>query len=171
MKRFISVAIMFIICVATLSAQEFRLKSFDGNIQYAIQQEDGYANNFGFNAGVTFETVKNLDLVPSVSYYIKTKGVYTWDVNADLHYNFHIEQSHKFALYPLIGVTYKVWGTKFKGAEDFNKLTCNKIGFNAGAGAQYMITDTWSVKFEGKYQWFNHKFDNGVIGLGASYHF
>ena len=154
--------------IATGAGAQDLLKSVNGAVRYNIDKNS--YNQLGFEAGVTLGIADRLEFVPAISYFVKNKGIRSWELDADLHYNLFLGRSHKMACYPIAGIAYKVWSQKIK-TDDFDRISCNKLGFNVGAGASYDITSEWAVRLEGKYQWFNHKFDRGCLGIGVSYKF
>ncbi len=56
----------------------------------------------------------------------------------------------------------------YKGAG--GKTSETKIGFNAGAGIEYYLTESFKINFEAKYQYVK-TFDRPVLSIGAAYCF
>ncbi len=178
-KILLMVALCFAV-VATANAQrKFDVTSLNGAVRWSINNDDdggqGGLDQFGVEAGVTlaWARIKNFELVPSASYYFVHDKMRSWGVDVDAHYNFYVEKSHKLSLYPLAGMSYKIWSRKNTPKKDnkdfYRRQVCNKAGINLGGGVAYQVADSWTIRLEGKYQWFNHTFDQGVLGLGVSY--
>ena len=96
----------------------------------------------------------------SFDYFLKKDGVTFWDANLNLHYLFNL--SEKAKVYPLAGITY--------GHTSYDSASDGKIGFNAGGGIQYDLSDNLFVNAEVRYQYIDH-FDQLVIGVGLGYKF
>lgn len=148
MKKII---LMTIMCIMTLSAMA-QIKSVDvkGNLR----------GDFGLGVGVTMPLQENIDFSPSFNYYF-SEGV-TYTIDADLHYNFNLEQG--WSVYPLVGL---LW---FHHAPKMGEGDINKIGANIGGGARYNIDSQWAVLAEAKYQWVSN-FNETFFSIGVSYKF
>lgn len=105
----------------------------------------GFLINNGLNAieaKANFNITDQIDLSPSVDYFLNTPGYSAFMISADGHYNF--EASDTFQVYPLVGLNYFiVSGNGYTGTSD--------IGFTLGGGANYAISNKMSLFGEVKY--------------------
>lgn len=110
----------------------------------------------------------------SFDYFLKKDGVTFWDANLNLHYLFELSERAK--VYPLAGITYGHTSVKWDDADYYDvhvnggSASDGKIGFNAGGGIQYDISDNLFVNAELKYQYIDH-FDQLVVSVGLGYKF
>ena len=144
-----------------LFAQEKGDMGVGVNLSYGTKS--GFSN-FGIGAKFQYNIIDNLRIEPSATYFLKKDNVSMYDINANVHYLFGISDS--FRLYPLAGVcllgTSVDWGGESASASDF--------GFNLGGGAEYMLTETFSLNFEIKYQIVSD-WNRPVFSIGAAYKF
>lgn len=133
--------------------------------------EFGVKLNYGFddpNVGVGLVGRYNIDnhFRPelALNYYPESDDHSAWDVNANLHYIFHI--TNKFKLYPLGGLT--ITGHDFdNGLVDHSETN---VGVNLGGGLQYNITRNLHLNAETYYQ-FVDDYDRGIMNFSLSYVF
>ena len=133
--------------------------------------EFGVKFNYGFddpNVGIGLLGRYNIDghFRPelTLNYYPESDDHSAWDVNANLHYIFHI--TNKFKLYPLGGLA--VSGHDFdRGPIDYSETT---VGVNLGGGLQYNITRNLHLNAETYYQ-FVDDYDRGIMNFSLSYVF
>lgn len=160
MKRMAMVVVMALSTVF-LFAQEKGDMGVGVNLSYGTKS--GFSN-FGIGAKFQYNIIDNLRIEPSATYFLKKDNVSMYDINANVHYLFGISGS--FRLYPLAGVcllgTSVDWGGESASASDF--------GFNLGGGAEYMLTETFSLNFEIKYQIVSD-WNRPVFSIGAAYKF
>ena len=160
MKRMAMVVVMALSTVF-LFAQEKGDMGVGVNLSYGTKS--GFSN-FGIGAKFQYNIIDNLRIEPSATYFLKKDNVSMYDINANVHYLFGISDS--FRLYPLAGVcllgTSGDWGGESASASVF--------GFNLGGGAEYMLTETFSLNFEIKYQIVSD-WNRPVFSIGAAYKF
>ncbi len=129
-----------------------------GNISYEL---DDY-NNFGLTGKFQWNITDGLRLEPSASYYFKKDNYTMWDMNANLHYVFKINEV--FNLYPLGGLS--IVGYEIHDNDD------TQLGINFGGGLEYKLTNNLSIGAELKYQylddWFSDRF---TLAAGITYRF
>lgn len=165
----------------TLSMAAFAQKdalSVGVNVNYGLSSD---YNALGFGAKLQWEFVENLRGEISGNYYLpkefeypgfKAKGYNVWDANLNFHYLF--SAGEKVRWYPLVGVTYmsvnltndlKKW-VEAAGGDASN----GKVGFNAGLGIEYYLSNKFKLNAEGKYQ-YRKDADWFVLGIGAAFVF
>jgi len=127
-----------------------------GGLVYGL---DDY-NNLGITGKFQWNITDGFRLEPSASYYLEKDFVEMWDMNVNLHYIFKLTE--KFNLYPLGGIT--LLGVSIGNFSD------EKFGANLGGGAEFKITDCFSIGAEIKYQ-FVSDVDRAVFGVGVTYRF
>jgi len=105
----------------------------------------GFMVNSGLNAieaKANFSLTEQIDISPSIDYFLGTKDFTAFMISADGHYNFDAGDS--FKLYPLVGLNYfVVSGNGYTGTSN--------IGLTVGGGANYSISDKMSLFGEVKY--------------------
>lgn len=152
---------MFILVAAlvacSVNAQEKGDMAAGLNLSYGTK--DGFSN-FGIGAKFQYNLTDAFRIEPSATYFLKKDNVNMWDINANVHYLFHIGDS--FVLYPLAGLTFVGWKVSWEGAS----VSETKFGANLGAGAQYWLTSSFGLNFEAKYQIVSD-IDRPVFSLGA----
>ena len=96
--------------------------------------------------------------------YIKNKDRSMWDFNVDGHYLFPIV--NRLTVYPIGGITY----INDNYSKDDYSSTTHRFGINAGAGADYELTEDLSLTAETKFQLVNG-FNQAVASIGIVYNF
>ncbi len=160
MKRMAMVVVMALSTVF-LFAQEKGDMGAGVNLSYGTK--DGFSN-FGIGAKFQYNILDNLRIEPSATYFLKKDYVSMWEVNANAHYLFGL--SDNFFLYPLAGVAF----VGYEVGEGAFSASDSKLGFNLGAGAEYLLTETFALNFEIKYQIVSD-FDRPIFSIGAAYKF
>lgn len=141
----------------------------------ALAQNFGLGINLGYGNDVSkpsfgikalYDINESFTIAPSLNFYLSEtekasyQGVHAeaslkcWDINADVHYNFHITE--KFNLYPLAGVSFFNAKLSAKASYEGEKGEANesegKFGVNLGFGGQLNLSDSWVASAEIKYQ-------------------
>jgi opacity protein-like surface antigen len=102
-----------------------------------------------------------LGVVPQATYYFAESG-FTWiEFVADANLGFG--DVDEFTAYPILGLRYDIITVSFFGIS----ATDGEFGFNAGAGAQYAISDNLKAYLEAKYQGYFSEFGGTPISIGA----
>lgn len=136
-----------------------------------------YASNFGLGAKYQYGITDAIRVEGAFDYFFETGYVSMWDINVNVHYLFPFAE--KFAVYPLIGLTYTNW--KDMGDYDIDEALSdenyeigskhyNKFGANIGAGIQYNFLERWRADFGIKYQIVGD-YGQAVLQLGIAYKF
>ena len=107
----------------------------------------------------------------SFNYFFKSNNVTFWDLNANAHYLFALND--KLTLYPLAGLSYlhasgsyEVYAPqRIKYSESSGHL-----GFNLGGGVDYALSENWSLNAELKLQLVKNS-TQGVLNVGVVYNF
>ena len=156
---------MFVL-VATLvacsvNAQEKGDMAAGLNLSYGTK--DGFSN-FGIGAKFQYNLTDAFRIEPSATYFLKKDNVNMWDINANVHYLFHIGDS--FVIYPLAGLTFVGWKVRVEWEGMGASVSETKFGANLGAGAQYWLTSSFGLNLEAKYQIVSN-IDRPIFSLGA----
>ncbi len=160
MKRMVVLVVMAL-STTFLLAQEKGEMAAGLNLSYG--SKTGYTN-IGIGAKFQYNITDNLRIEPSATYFLKKDYVSMWDANANVHYLFGLSDS--FRLYPLAGVA--LVGVKV-GVGEYS-ASDSKFGFNVGAGAEYLLSETLALNLEIKYQIVTD-LDRPVFSLGLAYKF
>lgn len=164
--------IMFIIVVAlaasTVNAQEKGDMAAGVNLAYGTKS--GYSN-FGIGAKFQYNIFDKIRIEPSATYFLEKDYVSMWDINANAHYLFGINE--KFCIYPLaglavLGVSYDWGDLGGLGVKASNSST--SFGINLGAGGEYLITEKIALSLELKYQIVSD-WNRLILSIGAIYRF
>lgn len=164
--------IMFITVVvlaaSTANAQEKGDMGVGVNLAYGTKS--GYSN-LGIGAKFQYNIIGKIRIEPSATYFLKKDYVSMWDINANVHYLFGINE--KIRIYPLaglavLGVSYD-WGDLGDwGVKASNSST--NFGINLGAGGEYLITEKIALNLELKYQIVSD-WNRLIFLLGVAYKF
>lgn len=103
---------------------------------------DGY-NPFGIGAKFQYGLTDAFRGELSYNYWFPKDKVGSWDANLNFHYLVDLADNMK--VYPLAGVT-------LVGFHGDNVASDKPIGFNVGAGIQYMVSQDIFLFAEAKYQ-------------------
>ena len=159
MKKFLMVACMMLMSTA-MFAQKF---GAGVNVGYA-GFGDGY-NPFGVGAKFQCEFVENIRAEVDGNLWFKKDGFGMW--NADLNFHYLIPVADGIKVYPLVGAC------MLDGYGDGVESDI-RLGFNAGAGAEYFFTDNLKANLDVKYMYTKkdgYKIDAPVIAFGIAYCF
>ncbi len=171
---------MFILVAAlvacSVGAQEKGDMAAGLNLSYGLHSN---YKNFGIGAKFQYNITDAIRIEPSASYFLKKDYVSMWDINANVHYLFHVGDG--FVIYPLAGLTLlgvkadigDALGEWEETAEEYGVETDaseSKFGVNLGGGAQYWLTENFALNLEIKYQLVSD-FDRPVISLGGVFKF
>lgn len=98
------------------------------------------------------------------NFYPDSNNESAWDLNANLHYIFHV--TNKFKLYPLAGLAIV--------SHDYDMLPKpgreTNAGVNLGGGVQFNLTRNLHLNAETYYQ-FVDDYDRGIMNFSLSYVF
>lgn len=167
-RRVIFMAVVALM-TCLVSAQEKGDMAAGLNLSYGTKS--GFSN-FGIGAKFQYNITDAIRIEPSATYFFKKDYVSMWDLNANVHYLFHV--ADKFVVYPLAGVV--LLGAKadlgdfFSNGGSSNSASETKLGFNLGGGAQYWLSDSFGLNLDIKYQIVSN-FDRPVFSLGAVFKF
>ncbi len=184
MKKLFMIAMMAMAAL-TVSAQDKKM-AVGVNVNYGM--ESGF-KQFGFGAKFQYEFIENFRGEVSGDYFLKKDGITIWDANLNFHYL--IPLSDNLKVYPLLGLS--VIGSKVnvdimdedKGEEQFGTTaeynqykegadgassSSTNFGFNAGAGIEYYLSESFKLNFEAKYA-YGKDWKWPVISIGAAYCF
>lgn len=171
---------MFILVAAlvacSVNAQEKGDMAAGLNLSYGLHSD---YKNFGIGAKFQYNLTDAIRIEPSVSYFLKKDYMSMWDINANIHYLFHVGDN--FVIYPLAGLTFLgakadfgdalgEWGDLVEGYGGKTSASETKFGANLGGGAQYWLTKNFALNLEIKYQLVSD-FDRPVISLGGVFKF
>lgn len=134
----------------------------------------GFANNFGIGVKYQQFVTNNVRLEGSFDYYFPKSKTYLWDLNANAHYVFRLNQ--KWAIYPLVGFSFANWGyeTRSLGKDNLVYVDTDHtltFGANIGAGVQYFLSNNVFVSGELKEQILSSNYNqvNISVGIGAQF--
>ena len=162
MKKIMMIAALMLMSIGAF-AQEGKMAI---GAQLGFASYDNYSP-LGIGGKFQYEFVNNFRGEASFNYYLKKDNVSMWELNANVHYLFHI--TDQVTLYPLAGLTMltaKVESADFGGIK--TSASDTNIGLNLGAGIEYPLSDTVKLNGEIKYQIVND-FDRPVISVGLTF--
>lgn len=154
MKKFLMMACMMLMSTAMFAQQGSTWVG--ANLNYGM---DSNYKNFGVGAKVQYEFIDNFRAEASGDYFFKKDYLSEWDVNLNAHYLIHV--GDQLTIYPLVGLTMLSFVPEYGDSD-------SKIGFNAGAGIEYPITEAIKVNAEFKYQYVKDG-DRPVISVGVAF--
>ena len=159
MKKLFAIA-----CMVLMSTAMF------GQSKFAVGVNAGFAgfgddyNPFGLGAKAQYEFVENIRAELDGALWFKKHGTGYW--NMDLNFQYLFPVADGIRVYPLVGACLlDSWGD---GDMDM------RIGFNAGAGVEYMLGENLKLNLDAKYMYTkkdSYKIDAPVIALGVAYCF
>lgn len=131
------------------------------------------AENVGIGIKYQYGITDTWRIEPSLNYYFGDFKVF--DVNANVHYLFHVAE--RINVYPLAGIgiasnktaeweSKDEYGNPIKG----ESIRHTNFAVNLGAGGEYELTEQLALGLEMKYQIISG-FNQFVIGIGAAYKF
>ena len=180
------------------SAQEKGDFAFGLNFGVAPCLESGASlTNLGIGAKLQYNVSDPVRLEAAFDYGFKDKGFDIMTVGINGHYIFKVGE--KFNIYPLVGVGYARLGYSLDmGSFDYDDdlwannsrygyyddddnddddmdledmtSSASKFYFNAGVGAEYALSNKFSIGVEAKYQYMKG-FSRLPISIGVSYKF
>ena len=158
MKKIKLIAITLIATLGVLSsnAQEKGSLSVGGTINAGTAIPTA-----SLGATVQYNITNDFRLAGNLDYFIKNKGVSSFDISVDVHYVFKI--SKLFSVYPIVGV-----GISILSVEDFG----SRVPFiaNFGGGLQFDVSDRFRINFEIKGR-IGHGVSQAVVGPSFNYIF
>ena len=146
--------VLFALASAVASAQSIGVRTLFGSEIESI----------GIGVMGQYEFTDRVRGAVSFDAYIKNKGRSMWDFNVDGHYLFPIVD--RLTVYPIGGITY----INDNYSKDDHSSTTHRFGINAGAGADYELTEDLSLTAETKFQLVNG-FNQAVASIGIVYNF
>ena len=161
MKKLIVIFSMMFFIMGSAFAQK-GIQAAGVHLSYGTEIE-----SFGIGIKYQYNITDNIRLEPSMNYSFENNGVDQFDINANAHYLFPIDNNVR--LYPLAGLTFARWdyANVIGGALD-NDVT--RLGVNVGGGVEADITDKLILNFELKYQ-FVSDLDQTMFNVGIAYMF
>lgn len=179
---------MLIAMVSVCAFAQKGQKAIGANLSYTPSLEDGIKiNNFGIAAKFQYNLTDALRSELAVGYDFKDKEIGFFTAAANFHYLFNVGE--KLKVYPIVGVGYAhmdygLWedlNDMFDdyddyyyyyddGDDDAGMPSKNKLLVNAGAGAEYELTENISLSAEVKYQYIKDAC-RLPISIGISYKF
>ncbi len=157
------VLLTMILCVFALGtyAQKGEMAA---SAQFMLGAGQGITNP-GLGAKFSYSITDPWRLAASFDYGFKNKGMSSWDINVDAHYQFFFGKGMR--AYPMAGFTVLGYTAKYFGYKA--NTTC--VGVNLGGGFQYDINDNWAVYTELKGQLVHNHGSRFAWGVGGSYKF
>ena len=163
MKKYILAAL---IALSTL----FGARADAGDISIAPQLAFATKHTmFGMGLQAQFDLTEKFCLAPEFIFYFKNDNITSYNGNVNLHYLMPLNE--KFTFYPLAGVSYARYKAEWK-EDDGEKVRefHDRVGLNAGAGAEYMINDQMHLFAEERFQWIKD-FTQSVTLVGVRFTF
>lgn len=189
MKK-IFISLCMVLSGLCVSAQEKGDMAVGLNVGVAPCLESGASlTNFGIGAKFQYNVTNPIRLEANADYWFKSKGSDAFDITANVHYIFKINQ--KLNIYPLAGIGYAHVGGVYSASwdddgedgmdiggisvsypetQDDVNSTMNKFLFNVGVGVEYPLTPRFSIGAEAKYQYMRY-FSRLPITVGVTYKF
>lgn len=168
MKLFKKVMFMLIATFIACSANAQEKGDMAAGVNLSYGTKNGFSN-FGIGAKFQYSFTDNFRIEPSATYFLKKDFVSMWDINANVHYLFHV--ADKFTVYPLAGFAFVGWKADIGDITGYEASASEtKFGFNLGGGAQYWLSASLGLNLEIKYQIVSN-LDRPIFSLGAAYKF
>lgn len=140
MKKLFFVMCMMLMSVSTFAQQGKMTVGIHGN--YMIDTP----HNFGLGANIGYEIINNVRGVAEFNYFFKKDNVSYWNVDVNGEYLFRVGDG--FTLYPLVGLNVMGYSIDWGGSSTSD----SKLGLNLGAGIEYAISSSLSLKAEYNYK-------------------
>lgn len=173
--------LMMIACMMLLSVGAFAQEA--GKMAVGVNAAYGMASNyktFGFGGKFQYSITNEWRAEASGTYFLKKDNVSAWDANLNVHYVIPISEG--IYVYPLAGLT--IFGIKADfdlpagaaaaaaaaGYAIDESYSETRVGFNAGGGIEYFLSEQFKINAEVKYQYTKDS-DWPVISIGAAYVF
>lgn len=167
MKKLMMIAAMMIMTIAA-SAQDGKMAA-GVNVNYGTSSD---YSQLGLGAKFQYEFLENVRGEVSGNYFLPKDDHYIWDLNLNFHYL--VGLGEKANVYPLVGLSYMTSGASGDAKKYLEALGADtsdsNIGFNAGAGIEYFVSEKFKLNAEVKYQYVKDG-DWLVFGIGAAYVF
>jgi Opacity protein and related surface antigens len=128
--------------------------------QIVIGSGDSYTN-YGIGVKYQYNVVDRVRLEPSFTYFLKKDYASMWDLTANVHYLFPIQE--QITVYPLAGLGILGVNPEFGDSD-------SEFGFNLGGGVDYGLTDKLFLNAELKYKMYDN-WDRLNISVGVGYKF
>ena len=166
MKKLMMIAAMMLMSIGAF-AQEGKM-AVGANLGYAAYGNS--YNPFGIGAKFQYEFVENIRGEVAYNYWFPKDKAGVMDFDLNFQYLFPVAEDIK--IYPLAGVNLAMLhGDAYDKKESI-------FGFNAGAGAEYYLSEQLKLNLDIKYQYnkktkdgWEYKFDGPVFQLGIAYVF
>lgn len=153
----------FFLCVMAVVASAQVTTSVDGKFELC--------DDAGVGAGVTFAFDEHFEFAPSISVFFPGSNTTLFSLEGDVHYKLP-ELTDKLDLYPIAGLGYYHWNTKYNTLVDNKPVEVkdkdNLLLVNLGFGARYHLSDQWAVFAEEKVQLVTRHYSN-FLSIGISY--
>lgn len=173
MKKFMMIAALMLMSVGAFAQGKFAIGANAGVALYGNEY-----NPFGIGAKLQYEFTENLRAEAAYNYWFAKKvdilgtefksGV----MDIDLTLQYLIPVADKVKVYPLAGANLGITHGDMLAEQQ------SMIGFQAGAGIEYYISDNVKVNLDAKYQYnkkdkdgIELKYDGPVIQAGIAYVF
>lgn len=104
-------------------------------------------------------------LSPNIDYVFRHDGTDAFIFNIDARFPFRV--APRFDVYPLVGIDYASWAYHH---DNDSSERLNHLGFNFGAGCDYMCTSSLKLTFQAKYNAIKNV-DSAYFWLGIGYVF
>lgn len=157
MKKFL-VLVLALVGMTTMTQAQTK-GDMEAGVQFAYGTGDSFSN-VGIGAKFRYTIVDNVRIEPSFTYFLKKDYVSMWDVSANAHYLFGLND--RFTLYPLAGIG--ITGVKVGDASD------SEFGVNLGGGVDYDLSQNLVLNGELKYK-IGGDWDRLIISVGVTYKF
>ena len=171
MKKFLAIVCMMLMSTTAMFAQgEMGLGL---NLNYAVS--DNY-KPFGLGVKFQYEFAKNCRGEALSNYYFPKNDNSVGDLNLNFQYLVHIGDVVTF--YPVAGLSLidmMITGDTKKVMKALNADTSKfLVGFNAGVGFEFYLSQSWKANIEAKYQYAKSgdwKLDWEPLSIGVAYRF
>lgn len=165
MKKILMIALMAVMSMGAFAQDgKFAVGANVGMAAYG----DSY-NPFGLGAKFQYEFVENVRAEVAYNYWFPKDKAGIMDFDLNFQYLFPVAEDIK--IYPLAGVNLAMQHGDMDEKESI-------FGFNAGAGAEYYLSEQLKLNLDIKYQYnkkskdgYDIKFDGPVFQLGIAYVF
>lgn len=156
MKKLMLMAVMMLMSIGAFAqAGKMAVGTQLGYAGYG----DGY-NPFGIGAKFQYGLTDAIRGELSYNYWFPKDDLGCWDANLNFHYLVDLADNMK--VYPLAGVT-------LVGFHGDHSTSDKPIGFNIGAGLQYMVSQDIYLFAEAKYQSAKKTITNEYSYMGYTY--
>lgn len=169
-KLLLLVAVPFLFAATRMNAQE--KGDMAAGAYIAIGAGDSFTN-YGLGAKFQWNVIDHLRLEPSMTYFVKKDDLSMWNLDANVHYQFVLDDI--FTLYPLagmglVGVRYNEKPHDTLPEEHF-AFSDSEFVFNIGGGADFDITEKIMLNLEAKYKVGTDDFNRFIFSMGVAYKF